>query len=148
MGGGANSAAGGAAYGGDVGARQTFDEMQQNPEAMLVDVRTAAEWSFVGVPRLPGSRQPLFVEWQVYPTMEKNAEFIAHLLQKGVTPGRPVYFLCRSGARSKAAAIAATAAGLGPAFNVADGFEGPANGEGHRGKTAGWKAAGLPWRQD
>lgn len=148
MGGEAKKATGDAAYAGDVTARQAFDGLQQNPNAVLVDVRTTAEWSFVGVPRLAAPQQPLFVEWQVYPTMQANARFVAELQQKGVTPGRPVYFLCRSGARSKAAAIAATAAGLGPAYNVAGGFEGPIDGDGHRGRMDGWKAAGLPWRQE
>ena len=64
----------------------------------------------------------------------------------GLEPGRPVYLLCRSGVRSKAAAEALTAAGLGPAFNVLEGFEGSHDAEGHR-TVAGWKVAGLPWRQ-
>jgi rhodanese-related sulfurtransferase len=148
MSGGAGMTTGGAAYAGDVTARQAFEALQGNPSAVLVDVRTTAEWSFVGVPRLAAPQQPLFVEWQAYPTMQTNARFVAELQQKGVMPGRPVYFLCRSGARSKAAAIAATAAGLGPAYNVAGGFEGPIDGEGHRGGVDGWKAAGLPWRQE
>jgi len=38
-------------------------------------------------------------------------------------------------------------AGFPRAFNVADGFEGPVDQEGHRGTVAGWKADGLPWRQ-
>ena len=48
--------------------------------------------------------------------------------------------------RSAAAAKVATAAGLGPAYNVSEGFEGPLDRDGHR-TVAGWKAAGLPWRQ-
>jgi adenylosuccinate synthase len=42
---------------------------------------------------------------------------------------------------------AAQAAVTPHAFNVADGFEGPVDAEGHRGTVAGWKAEGLPWRQ-
>jgi rhodanese-related sulfurtransferase len=56
-------------------------------------------------------------------------------------------FLCRSGARSRAAAAALTRIGFEKAFNVAGGFEGDLDGEGHRGAITGWKAAGLPWRQ-
>ncbi len=55
-------------------------------------------------------------------------------------------FLCRSGVRSVAAAQTATAAGLGPSYNVLDGFEGPSDAEGHRG-AQGWRSEGLPWRQ-
>ena len=55
--------------------------------------------------------------------------------------------LCRSGARSRAAAIALTEAGFAQAFNIAGGFEGDMDGEGHRGNREGWKAENLPWRQ-
>jgi hypothetical protein len=33
------------------------------------------------------------------------------------------------------------------AFNVLEGFEGPKDGEGHRGTLGGWRKAGLPWVQ-
>ena len=59
----------------------------------------------------------------------------------------PLYFLCRSGIRSKAAAIAMAEAGFTACFNVAGGFEGPPDDRGHRGGSSGWKAEGLPWRQ-
>ena len=39
--------------------------------------------------------------------------------------GAPLLFICRSGARSRQAAIAMTSAGWAPCFNVSDGFEGP-----------------------
>jgi rhodanese-related sulfurtransferase len=55
--------------------------------------------------------------------------------------------LCRSGARSRAAAIAMTRAGLERAYNVAGGFEGELDENRHRGLRNGWKAAGLPWKQ-
>jgi rhodanese-related sulfurtransferase len=65
----------------------------------------------------------------------------------GADKSYPVLLLCRSGARSRAAAMALTAAGFEKAFNVAGGFEGDADGQGHRGNRNGWKASGLPWRQ-
>ena len=79
--------------------------------------------------------------------MQVNGAFVDQLKQAGFTPEHRIYFLCRSGVRSVAAARAAQAAGFPHAYNIADGFEGPTDGEGHRGKTAGWKAEGLPWRQ-
>jgi rhodanese-related sulfurtransferase len=79
--------------------------------------------------------------------MQRNASFLDHLQQAGLKPETPVYFICRSGARSLAAAQAAAAAGYKSVYNVAEGFEGPPNADGHRGEVAGWKAAGLPWRQ-
>ena len=79
--------------------------------------------------------------------MAVNSHFTEALRKGGVLPEHRVYFICRSGARSLAAAQAAQAAGYAAVFNVADGFEGPVDRDGHRGQAAGWKAAGLPWVQ-
>ncbi len=132
----------------DVSPRATYQALAEEPEAVLVDVRTDAEWNFVGVPDLsPIGKQVVLIPWQVYPTMQVNGAFAEHLRRAGVTPESKLYFVCRSGARSLAAGQAAQAAGFPQAFNVADGFEGPVDAEGHRGGIAGWKADGLPWRQ-
>lgn len=137
------------AYAGDVDPKTAWAALERDPKAALVDVRTQAEWSFVGTPDLAKlNRQPVLVEWQSYPAMKTNAGFVAELKAAGLGPGRPLYFLCRSGARSRAAAIAATAAGLGPCFNIAGGFEGDRDAQSRRGSIGGWKVAGLPWRQD
>jgi len=85
--------------------------------------------------------------WQLFPSMQVNADFTDQLRAAGLTPEHRLYFLCRSGGRSLAAAQAAQRAGFPHAYNIADGFEGPVDGEGHRGAVAGWKADGLPWRQ-
>jgi rhodanese-related sulfurtransferase len=115
---------------------------------MLVDCRTDAEWNFVGIPDLSElQKQAVLIPWQVYPSMQVNGAFAEHLRRAGATPETKLFFICRSGARSLAAGQAAQAAGFPSAFNVADGFEGPVDAEGHRGTVAGWKADGLPWRQ-
>ncbi len=132
-------------YAGDVDSREAFAALAANPAAVLVDVRTRPEWEFVGVPSLDG--QSRFVEWQRYPDGTRNEGFLEELTAGGIDPDRPVYFLCRSGARSRDAAIVATAAGYAAAYNVADGFEGPVGPDGRR-TVAGWKVAGLPWRQE
>jgi rhodanese-related sulfurtransferase len=87
------------------------------------------------------------IQWQVYPTMTVNRAFADQLKEAGFTPEHHIYFICRSGQRSHAAAQAAQAAGFPNAYNVADGFEGGVNADGHRGLAVGWKAEGLPWRQ-
>ena len=134
-------------YAGDVPPQEAYAALGSDPTAVLVDVRTSAEWSYVGLPDLTGlGKQVLPVEWQRFPDGSVNERFLDQLRDAGVTEGAPIYFLCRSGVRSAAAAAAATRAGLGPAYNVADGFEGPLDGQGHR-SVAGWKVAGLPWRQ-
>ncbi len=136
-------------YAGDVTPQQAFDALKRDAKAALVDVRTQAEWSFVGLPDLRAAqRQPALVEWQTYPAMARNPDFAADLARAGIEKGQPLYFLCRSGARSRAAAIAMTAQGYGPCYNIAGGFEGNRDTDGHRGTVEGWKAAGCPWRQD
>lgn len=127
---------------------QAWEALQRDPDAALVDVRTDAEWTFVGLPDLAeAGKQVALIPWQVYPTMQVNGHFAEHLRKSGFTPANKLYFICRSGARSYSAAQAAIEAGFPHAFNVADGFEGPVDAEGHRGTAAGWKADGLPWRQ-
>jgi rhodanese-related sulfurtransferase len=127
---------------------QTWEALKTRPDAQLVDVRTDAEWNFVGVPDLAqAGKQVVLIPWQVYPAMQRNGAFEDQLKQAGFTPDHHIYFICRSGVRSLAAAEAARAAGFPNVFNVSDGFEGPVNPGGHRGSTAGWRADGLPWRQ-
>jgi len=132
----------------DVSPRDAWEALRRDPHALLIDVRTDAEWTFVGLPDLSeAEKQPALIPWQLYPSMQVNEGFTAQLAKAGATPESHLYFLCRSGARSLAAGQAAEAAGYPHAFNIADGFEGPPDVEGHRGALAGWKADGLPWRQ-
>lgn len=129
-------------YAGDLTPREAWTLLEEHPEAVLVDVRTDAEWERVGVPDVaPLGRQALFVEWIRLPHHQRNPDFLGELEGAGLAPGdeRPVVFLCRSGNRSIAAAEAATAAGLGPAYNVLEGFEGLGA------PGTGWRGAGLPW---
>jgi rhodanese-related sulfurtransferase len=134
-------------YAGDVTPAQAYAAVTGDGDALLVDVRTRAEWTYVGVPDLSAQgRHVALVEWSRFPDGSVNEAFVDEVRAAGLEPGRPVYLLCRSGVRSQAAAAALTAAGLGPAFNVLEGFEGPHDREGHR-TVAGWKVAGLPWRQ-
>jgi rhodanese-related sulfurtransferase len=132
----------------NIAPSQVWQALQSDPQAQLVDVRTDAEWNFVGVPELrEASKQPVLIPWQSFPTMQVNGLFVAQLQEAGLTPEHHLYFLCRSGARSLAAAQAAQAAGYPHVFNIADGFEGVPDRAGHRGTVTGWKAEGLPWRQ-
>ncbi len=133
---------------GDVSAVAAWKAIEAEPAAQLVDVRTTAEWSYVGLPDLESlGKRAILIPWQEFPSGEINADFAGDLERSGVTHDHPLYFICRSGARSLAAARAAEAAGFARVFNVSDGFEGPPDGQGHRGLIAGWKAGGLTWRQ-
>ena len=132
----------------NVPPRKVWEALQKDPKAQLVDVRTDAEWNFVGLPDLsPAAKQVVPIQWQIYPTMAPNAAFADQLREAGFTPEHRIYFICRSGQRSHAAAQAAQAAGFPHAYNVADGFEGVVDAAGDRGVATSWKAQGLPWRQ-
>lgn len=131
---------------GDVSPTQTWQALQSEPEAVLVDIRTRAEWAFVGGPDLASLGKPVIqVEWQTFPGMERNPRFVKDLQAAGVTPQQPVYLICRSGIRSRDAAEWLARLGY-TTYNVAEGFEGPIDINGHRG-ASGWRAEQLPWRQ-
>lgn len=134
-------------YAGDLDPQQAWDMLAADPSAVLVDVRTSAEWQWVGGADLSSlGKRTVGIEW-MRSSGEPNGGFVDQLGEAGVGPDTPVLFLCRSGGRSAAAARAATAAGLGPAYNIAGGFEGDPDAEGHRGTVNGWKVDGLAWRQ-
>lgn len=139
-------------YAGDVAPGAAWDALSTDPRAILVDVRTRAEWSYVGLPQLESiGKKPITLEWQSFPSMAQNFDFVevltGALTKAGFAFDVPIYFLCRSGVRSKHAAAAMTAAGWERCFNIATGFEGSLDGAGHRGRVDGWKALGLPWVQ-
>src|ERR1700741_3553046 len=129
----------GLAYAGAVTAAEAHKLMQAG--AKLVDVRTKPYLLYVG--KVPGS---VAIEWQTYPGNRENPEFLAELAA-AVPKDTPVMFLCRSGARSHAAAEAATRAGWREAYNVLEGFEGDKDAAQHRNSVGGWRKAGLPWIQ-
>lgn len=139
-------------YRGNASPEEAWETLRNEAQATLVDVRSTAEWTYVGIPDLSGAHGRLLrIEWQSFPSMQLNPNFVetldASLREAGIGPASPVFFICRSGARSSAAAAAMTAAGYSHCFNVAGGFEGPRDENGHRGTVEGWKAADLPWVQ-
>ena len=136
-------------YAGDLTPEQAWALLRENPDAVLVDVRTDAEWKYVGIPDVTSlGKSAVMIEWVSYPNGTRNDNFVDQLKESGMVSGseNPVIFLCRSGQRSIGAAEIATAAGIGPSYNVLDGFEGALDADGHRG-VVGWRAIGLPWRQ-
>ena len=137
---------------GYVSALEAYEMLKTDKSALLVDVRTKAEWSYVGGPDLSNlGREPIFLEWQEYPSMRVNPEFVGKLkgliAERGGGEGSNVLFLCRSGVRSLQAASAMAAAGYARCYNIEDGFEGRHDGHRRRGAAEGWKVSGLPWTQ-
>lgn len=135
-------------YAGDVTPEEAYRAVLDDPDAVIVDVRTRPELVFVGAPDLSAAgKQIIAIEWQTFPQGTVNGEFVHQLRSAGIVETQSVYFLCRSGGRSRAAAMLATADGFEAAFNIGAGFEGHPDALGHRGTNGGWKFAGLPWRQ-
>ena len=128
-------------YNGALTPAEAHEMWRNAPGAKLVDVRTRAEWDYVG--RIPGAVE---IELLVYPGNRPNPGFIAEL-ERNVDKAAPVLFICRSGGRSHNAAMLAKQAGYGETYNVLEGFEGDRDAQGHRNTTGGWRAAGLPWTQ-
>lgn len=127
--------------------QEAWDHLASDPEAILVDVRTRAEWTFVGLPDLTSlGKRVVPIEWTSFPDGAPNPAFLDELRAVVPTEETTVLFLCRSGARSVAAQTAAEAAGYSRTVNVLEGFEGDVDAHGHR-AVNGWKQAGLPWRQ-
>ena len=87
--------------------------------------------SGIQISRRSGKRA-IFREWKRLPDGATNGRSVEQLREAGVCLCVPICFLCRSGVRSGSAAKAATAAGLGPAKSVSDGFEGQLGQDGHR----------------
>jgi rhodanese-related sulfurtransferase len=135
----------------DVPAADTWARLENDKAATLIDVRTRAEWMFVGLPDLSSiGRQVVTLEWQTLDGQidPRFVDRLSSLLeQAGREKDTQLFFICRSGARSRAAAEAMASAGYSRCHNVTDGFEGPPDANRHRGKVAGWKAAGLSWAQ-
>ncbi len=132
-------------YAGALLPKEAYAYLIQNPQACLVDVRTQAEWDWVGRPHIADG-QLLCIEWNRYPGGAPNPGFLDQLAQ-GAQTESPLLFICRSGARSHNAAIRATQAGYKYCFNVLEGFEGDKDASSHRGHINGWRKGGLPWVQ-
>lgn len=137
-----------------ISAVETFEALKNNQNSVLVDVRTFEEFNFVGFvdPSIFNNRM-ILLPWQLYPEMQENPDFAENLekslqnLSKDFDKNVKLFFLCRTGARSNAAAAFCLNIGYKNCYNVISGFEGDLNQGNHRGKTNGWKASNLPWRQ-
>ena len=136
----------------EVDVATAWNGLKATPRSQLVDVRTRAEWTYVGIPDLGAlGKRAVLVEWQTFPDQSVDPRFAERLANElaalGVQTDDDLFFICRSGSRSLAAARAMVSAGYRKCHNVTEGFEGPLDDERHRGALLGWKAIGLPWQQ-
>lgn len=134
---------------GEVEPDIAWDILKNDFSAILVDVRTAPEWTLVGTPNLSVlSKQAIFIPWRVFPTMEINENFVDQVEdQNKIGKDSPIFFLCKTGGRSLDAAIEMTRHGYTQCYNIFGGFEGDLDENGHRGNKNGWKKYNLPWEQ-
>ena len=136
----------------DVPVREVWSRLSSDAKAVLIDVRTRSEWAFVGLPDLSGiGKQVIAIEWQTFPDNRINPDFVGSLSElldvAGVEKSAELFFICRSGGRSRMAAQVMAEAGYARCRNVTEGFEGPLDDDRRRGRRSGWKVAGLPWVQ-
>lgn len=135
-------------YAGDVSPVETWKMLEDSKSSKLIDVRTDPEWAFVGIPDLSSlQKEIMFISWQLFPNMQENPDFVKQLRDSGVAEEDQLMFICRSGGRSRMAAIEMTNQGFKSCYNVSGGFEGNQDDQSHRGMIDGWKFSKLPWKQ-
>ena len=135
-------------YAGDITPAEAWNILKSKDNSVLIDCRTAAEWSYVGVTDLSEIvKEQLNISWKVFPEMKVNPVFQNEVSEACPHVDSILLFLCRSGVRSIDAAISATEAGFNAAYNILEGFEGDKDSNGHRGRLGGWRFHGLPWKQ-
>ncbi|MDO6461376.1 rhodanese-like domain-containing protein [Granulosicoccaceae sp. 1_MG-2023] len=127
-----------------------WNMVQDNPGALIIDVRSSMEYLFVGHPtgaiHIPWLDEH---EWVVNPHFVQD---VRKVLLGGVSSDNeddsvPMLLICRSGKRSFEAGKKLLEAGLQNVFNIEEGFEGELNEDHQRGKLGGWRFHGLPWEQ-
>lgn len=136
----------------NVSVLDVWARLRSDPKSMMIDCRTRAEWAFVGLPDLSGIGKPLLMtEWQTFPENRINPRFAEELAVQlnamQVEKDAEIFFICRSGGRSRMAAQVMAEAGYTRCRNVTEGFEGPLDTNRRRGSACGWRVAGLPWVQ-
>ena len=128
----------------EVNPKQAWKMLQDNPNAILLDVRSKVEFDYVGHPA-GAVHVPLqeFPDWQTDPDFSQKVIELLGTASRDVT----VLTLCRSGKRSMLAAQLLEAQGYKDTVNIAEGFEGDPDENRHRGNVNGWRFHGLPWEQ-
>jgi len=131
-------------------AQQAWQLLQEDPRAVLVDIRSTMEYLFVGHPK--GS---VHVPWIDEPEWTVNPDFVTDI-RKLLLGGAictiddgcaPVVLICRSGKRTLEAGKALLEAGFNKVMHVDEGFEGDLDEDHHRSTANGWRFRGLPWEQ-
>ena len=126
--------------------KSCYAQLQADEACLLVDCRTEEEWNLTGIPELSAiGKRPLLIEW-TNSRNQKNPDFIDSIAAFA-SKDTALIIMCRIGGRSASACHALAEAGFSDVTNMAAGFEGRADENGHRNSFEGWRADGLPWTQ-
>ena len=127
--------------------KMAVERLQNNPQALFVDVRSKAEYKYVGFPE-----NSILIPWIDDPDWEPNPEAFSDLVMQELD-GREnlsdteIILICRSGFRSNEALKCLENKGFTQVSHVASGFEGDLDENDHRGNLNGWRHDGMPWSQ-
>ena len=127
--------------------KMAIERLQSNPQALFVDVRSKAEFKYVGFPE-----NSILIPWIDDPDWEPNPEAFSDAVMQELD-GREnlsdteIILICRSGFRSNEALKCLENKGFTQVSHVASGFEGDLDENDHRGNLNGWRHDGMPWSQ-
>lgn len=142
-------------------AREAYELKQTlGDKTLLIDVRTRAEITYLGMPTVADAHIPAFEHppnagWDekngrfvTEPNADFEPELVRRLAERGLGKDDPLILICRSGDRTARVANFLTEQGYTRVYSVIDGFEGDVAADGpNAGQRVvnGWKNAGLPW---
>ena len=127
--------------------KMAVERLQNNPQALFVDVRSRAEYKYVGYPE-----NSILIPWIDDPDWKPNPEAFSGAVMQELD-GREnlsdteIILICRSGFRSNEALKCLENKGFTQVSHVASGFEGDLDENDHRGNLNGWRHDGMQWSQ-
>lgn len=127
-----------------------WEMLQDNPRAILIDIRSNMEYLFVGHPvgavHIPWIDEP---DWTVNPhfVTQVRQTLLGGVCEEPDTGCVPLILICRSGKRSVEAGRRLIESGIAHVYHVDEGFEGDLDENHHRSSIGGWRFRGLPWEQ-
>ena len=127
--------------------KMAVERLQNNPQALFVDVRSKAEYKYVGYPE-----NSILIPWIDDPDWEPNPEAFSDAVMQELDSREnlsdtEIILICRSGFRSNEALKCLENKGFTQVSHVASGFEGDLDENDHRGNLNGWRHDGMPWSQ-
>ncbi len=127
--------------------KMAVERLKENPEAVLIDVRTRAEHKYVGFPE-----NSILIPWFDEPDLKADPEafyrsVLSELGDSVDVKDTELILICRSGFRSNEALKCLQEKGFTWVSHVASGFEGDLDENDHRGNLNGWRNDGMPWSQ-